>query len=164
MHDEPQNVSSVDREHELSDDEDDAALDRSATTGASLMVVYDIIHSPSYQVPVLYITFKQHPPDGLRMGSFPPPEEMYELLVPLSHRRQVQAVGVMGALSMTDHPVSGTPAYFVHPCLTAEAMSAVAGGRQFRPVEYLSMWLGLVGPNVGLNVPVDVVTAISQPE
>lgn len=118
-----------------------------------------MIHSPSYQVPVLYITFKDEAA-GKRMPSV---DEAYELLVPDAYRSQIEATGVVGALSMTDHPISSTPAYFVHPCQTAEAMEAVVGGRKTTPEEYLLMWLGMIGASVGLDVPVELAEAMSGP-
>ena len=84
------------------------------------------------------------------------------MLVPTSYRQQVQGVGVIGALSMTDHPVTGTPAYFVHPCRTAEAMSAVTARRNMRPEGYLLAWLGLIGPSIGLQVPLELAKAMSK--
>ena len=124
-------------------------------------MIYDIIHSPSYQVPVLYVTFQQQPLDQGRGRSILSPEEVYDLLVPSSRKTQMQAVGVMGALSTTDHPVAGKPAYFVHPCRTAEAMNAVIGGKDVKPAEYLMMWLGLVGASVGLDVPIELAKTMS---
>lgn len=66
----------------------------------------------------------------------------------------------MGALSVTDHPVFSTPAYFVHPCRTAEAMKAVNGGGKIQPQEYLLRWMGIIGQSVGLSVPVELAQAI----
>lgn len=109
---------------------------------------YDIVHSPSYQVPVLYLTF---PGRGL-----PPPDEVYECLVPAAHKEQVQSVGLMGALSMTEHPISGLPAYFVHPCRTQDAMLAVTGGKEVTLERYFLLWLGVIGSSVGLSLPVEV--------
>ena len=74
----------------------------------------------------------------------------------------MQAAGVMGALSMTDHPVTSTPTYFIHPCRTAEAMEAVTGGKDVTPEEYLLMWLGLVGPSVGLKFPIELAEAMGK--
>lgn len=68
----------------------------------------------------------------------------------------------MGALSMTDHPVTGMPAYFVHPCRTAEAMDAVTEHRNVTPDGYLLMWLGMVGPSVGLDVPIELAEAMGK--
>lgn len=110
---------------------------------------------------MLYLTIEHTGQDRLNT-----PDSVYELLVPASHRPQMQAVGVMGAVSMTDHPVTGLPCWFVHPCRTAEAMGAMTGPGGARVVDrrkYLLMWMGLVGGGVGLNVPIKVVEVMSQP-
>lgn len=120
-------------------------------------VLYDIVHSPSYQVPVLYISLKDVPS---RSRGLPPPEQVYGMLVPISFREQMEAVGPMGALSATDHPITSSPAYFVHPCRTAEAMEAVAGGKQLESQKYLLQWIGMVGQSVGLRVPTELAQAM----
>ncbi|KAI7283883.1 hypothetical protein KC345_g2699 [Hortaea werneckii] len=113
-------------------------------------VHYDIVYSPTYQVPVLFLSFPSTDPSPLR-----PPDEVYDFLVPVTYRAQLQAVGPMSALSMTgEHPVTGGPAYFVHPCLTQDSMRAVMAGRQVSATEYLGMWFGIVGATVGLSLPV----------
>lgn len=65
-------------------------------------------------------------------------------------------MGVMGAMSLTEHPVTGLPAYFVHPCRTQEAMLAVTDGREVSPEKYLVLWLGVIGSSVSLSLPVEV--------
>ncbi len=47
------------------------------------------------------------------------------------------------------HPITGVPAFFVHPCLPGEAMSKFDCSKE----SYLMVWLGLVGGCVGLWVP-----------
>ena len=138
-------------------EDDDEALQPSTKRTKQTQVIYDIIHSPSYQVPVLYITFKDLP--GPWRG-LPPPDQVYKLLVPPSYQNQIGVVGPMGGLSMTDHPVNSTPAYFVHPCRTAEAMNAVLAGRRARPEEYLLKWMGVIGQSVGLEVPLELAQSI----
>jgi len=134
------------------DEDDDEILLRSPPSHApQKTVIYDIVHSPSYQVPVLYIHFSAESRPGL-----PKLDEVRDLLVPPSHRQQIDAVGVMGALSMTDHPVTGLPSYFVHPCRSQEAMANVTTGRPVRPDEYMLLWLGLIGQSVGLNAPLEL--------
>ena len=113
---------------------------------ASVRVCYDIVHSPTYQVPVLYLSFPGR--------SLPQPDVVYDLVVPNAQKHQVRDIGVMvGALSMTEHPLTGMPAYFVHPCRTQEAMLAVTGGQTVSSERYLLLWLGVVGPSVSLAVP-----------
>lgn len=83
--------------------------------------------------------------------------------MPASYRPQINSIGVVGALSMTEHPISGLPAYFIHPCLTAEAMDSVQEHKCARdPEGYLMLWLGLVGPGVGLEVPVELAEAMTS--
>ena len=148
-------------ETEITED-DEEALIGSEDAAKQPRIIYDILHSPSYQVPILYLTFKDLQRHAGRKGSLPSLDELYDLLIPPAQRPQMQHVGVMGALSMTDHPISNAPAYFVHPCRTAEAMDAVTGGHDVKPEEYLLMWLGMVGPSVGLTVPVEVVQKLSK--
>ncbi|KAI7485957.1 hypothetical protein KC351_g3578 [Hortaea werneckii] len=135
------------------EEEDPESLTKSAPpsgieTGRE--VHYDIAYSPTYQVPVLYLSFP-----STDRSPLPPPDEVYDLVVPVTYRAQLQAVGPMSALSMTgEHPVTGGPAYFVHPCLTQDSMRAVIAGRQVSAAEYLVMWIGVVGATVGLGLPV----------
>ncbi|KAK5697495.1 hypothetical protein LTR97_007633 [Elasticomyces elasticus] len=158
--------SPTDDAPEAPEDEDNAgendgeALVRSLPPNSSeqkTTVVYDIVYSPSYRVPVLHITLPHPPPNS----------NIHDLLVPASHRAQLQhAGGSLGALSLTDHPITGLPAYFIHPCRTAEGMAAVTksgeiGGRG-GPMEYLMRWLGLVGPSVDLAVPLKLAEALGK--
>jgi ubiquitin-like-conjugating enzyme ATG10 len=51
--------------------------------------------------------------------------------------------------SFQHHPITGLPAFFVHPCLVGEGMA----GFQCTRENYLVIWMGLVGGCVGLWVP-----------
>lgn len=122
-----------------------------------MTVQYDIVHSPSYQVPVLHITLP-----GLSPKVEQSQEAMYELLVPSAYKDQIRHVGVMGGLSMTEHPITGLPAYFVHPCLTQDAMLAQNMECDHSPpVMYLLRWIGLIGTSVGLSIPVALAESIA---
>nr|POE63213.1 ubiquitin-like-conjugating enzyme atg10 [Quercus suber] len=139
-------ASEEEKEDVVDDGRDEGELLRARSLAAPL-VLYDVVHSPSYQVPVLYVTF-QH----LLQPGLPSLERIYELLVPAEFPPQLRAVGVMGSLSFAEHPITGVPAYFVHPCRTADAMSAVVRERNVTPEEYLLAWTGIVGACVGLQV------------
>ncbi|KXT13135.1 hypothetical protein AC579_5639 [Pseudocercospora musae] len=138
----------------LEDDPEALQAGRSAAHD-EVLTTYDIVLSPSYQVPVLYLK-AEYASNSSSLSI----AEMYRLLVPDAVRQQVEAVGVMGALSMTDNPVTSLPAYCVHPCRTQEAMQAVLNSRKAVPVEYLALWLGLAGGSVGLSVPVHLMQAL----
>lgn len=125
-------------------------------------VIYDIVHSISYQVPVLYLTFS----DAKTMNSVPLPsiDDIYQMLVPDSFKTPIRDVGIMGALSLAEHPISGTPAFFVHPCRTQDVMTTLAGKRERpeRAQDYLMFWLGAIGASVGLSMPLGVAQTLAE--
>jgi ubiquitin-like-conjugating enzyme ATG10 len=58
-------------------------------------------------------------------------------------------------LLIQHHPITGVPAFFVHPCLLGEAMARFGCSKE----TYLMLWLGLVGGCVGLWVPKEMAMA-----
>lgn len=52
-----------------------------------------------------------------------------------------------------NHPISDLPAFFIHPCNTAEALEAICQDRSCSAEAYILIWLGLVGPPVDLYIP-----------
>jgi len=52
-----------------------------------------------------------------------------------------------------NHPITDVPCFFIHPCNTAEAMKELLQSRQVSGLEYLQLWVGLVGGCVGLYLP-----------
>ncbi|PYH94426.1 autophagy-related protein Atg10 [Aspergillus ellipticus CBS 707.79] len=133
-------------------EDDPEALIRTPEPSA-LQVFYDILLSPTYQVPVLYFQ--------LRQGNQPGPlgiDAVYQYLVPDQYKNELQSVGIMGGISFGYHPDSGTPAFFVHPCQTADAMRRITGQRCITPESYLIIWLGLVGHRLGLQLPKELFT------
>ncbi|KAJ9201133.1 hypothetical protein DTO027B5_7711 [Paecilomyces variotii] len=130
------------------EEDDNEALIRPAYRAPRIEIEYSIVRSPTYQVPVLYFTWRHAPPAGPR-GI----DAVYTYLVPDQYKDELQAVGVLGAISMGDHPETGTPAYFVHPCNTADALTQIADGKNLDPESYLLLWFGLVGNCVNLHLP-----------
>lgn len=123
------------------------------------LVQCDVAYSPAYQVPVLYLTFSERSTN--QSIALPSPDEVYGTLVPEYFKSPMRSVGVMGALSMAEHPITGIPAYFVHPCRTQEAMSpllenASPSAKPCGGTQYLLLWFGVIGASVGLNVPIGV--------
>ncbi|KAL9127005.1 MAG: hypothetical protein Q9217_004040 [Psora testacea] len=114
---------------ELSDveDVDDLAIYREQQGHPSPSVEYHIIHSTSYQVPVLY--FFVH---DLPCQSPKDIDTIYEYLVPKQHREALRGLGILGGIGMI--LIKGTK-------------------RKISAQEYLIMWIGLVCGAVGLNVP-----------
>ncbi|KAF2759406.1 hypothetical protein EJ05DRAFT_344967 [Pseudovirgaria hyperparasitica] len=141
---------------ELVDDEfhehDDHSIVK--TDGPTVRARFTIIRSPTYQVPVLYF-------DLLDQHSKPVTDiaDVYRILVPEIHRCQINSIGVIGAISMTSHPITDRPTFFVHPCRTAEALSNVVSNRPYRTLDYLMLWFGIVGSTLGLSIPVELLNA-----
>jgi len=132
----------------------------------AVSVEYSCVLHQTYQVPVLYFTVRSH--TGLQQCTI---DDIYSLLVPEVQLTHVRQVGVWGAITygvriattiriahpaymeVQEHPISGVPAFFVHPCNTAEAIRDLSRSVQINANNYLQAWLGLVGPAVGLHLP-----------
>ena len=58
-----------------------------------------------------------------------------------------------------NHPLTDVPCFWVHPCNSPEAIRNVLGGikGQVSAVEYLMLWIGVVGSAVGLSLPKEMV-------
>ena len=152
-------------EEEIEDEDPEALFVPPAAANLDRVVRYDVVYSPSYQVPVLYLTFVE----ATTSKSIPLPSaaEIYEMLVPQGFKAPMRDIGVMGALSMAEHPITGMPAYFVHPCRTQEALAPLLGDMSdnigFEPaVEYLLLWFGVIGASVGLSVPVKTARLLAE--
>lgn len=87
-------------------------------------------------------------------------DEVYDLLIPSLSSASLRASGVMGGLTMTDHPFDPCVAYMVHPCQSRDAIQVVSAGANNNPQEYLLRWFGIIGGVVGLSVPISVVQAL----
>lgn len=132
---------------------------------STIPVEYHIILSPTYRVPVLYFQVL-HPLNKVGANSI---EQILEHIVPIQLRDHIESIGVLGAISLTvrahtgdcdleranrrqHHPMVGRPFFCVHPCNTPEALGEIIGTRQVSPLEYMQIWLGLVGPAVGFHL------------
>ncbi|KAI4786538.1 hypothetical protein E4T44_13850 [Aureobasidium sp. EXF-8845] len=82
----------IDSEVETPEDHDEEAVSKHSRDDSFVTVHYDILLSPSYRVPVVYMTAS--PP--LLVSQF------FDLVVPHHFRDAMRDVGVMGALSMTE--------------------------------------------------------------
>lgn len=68
-------------------------------------------------------------------------DEMRQLLVPSEHSQEMRE-----AISQTEHPISGLPTFFIHPCHTSELKSSLG------PDFSWPLWLQFFGSRVGLNI------------
>ena len=142
--------------------DDPAALPPPSTPlSAPIHLEYHAVYSHTYQVPVLYLTACRS--NGLRLSL----EEVWSL-VPRAHHTRLEAAR-WSTLTEGEHPIVGTPFYFVHPCHTGQVMATVHDmGREVgkagkKPsVDYLTSWLSMFGSLVGLELPLDTARLCKQ--
>lgn len=79
----------------LSNNSNQEALVRAIEPNASLQVEYDIVLSPTYQVPVLHFMLRWTNQKGPVVGI----DSVYQYLVPDQYRKQLKSVGIMGGIS-----------------------------------------------------------------
>ncbi|XP_032752943.1 ubiquitin-like-conjugating enzyme ATG10 [Rattus rattus] len=119
---------------------------------------YHVLYSCSYQVPVLY--FRASFLDGRPLAL----EDIWEGVHECYKPRLLQ--GPWDTITQQEHPILGQPFFVLHPCKTNEFMTAVLKNSQKinRNVNYITSWLSIVGPVVGLNLPLSYAKATSQSE
>lgn len=136
------------------DFEDDEEL-LSTNSTPQMVIEYDIILSPSYQVPVLYFSIID---PNFKLP--PTMQTLYQYVIPPQYNEQTRSVGAIGGITVTDHPHTNFPVFFIHPCQTSAVMEASAGENELNPYEYMLMWIGSLGGYVGLNVPLALTSGI----
>ena len=62
--------------------------------------------------------------------------------------------------ALQNHPDNGLVFFFVHPCNTADALREVIDTRQISSLDYMLLWLGLVGNHVGLDLPKNIILPV----
>lgn len=137
---------------------DDSEVTRPAAVAEVIKHEYHVLYSCSYQVPVLY--FRASFLDGRPLAL----EDIWEGVHECYKPRLLQ--GPWDTITQQEHPILGQPFFVLHPCKTNEFMTAVLKNSQKinRNVNYITSWLSLVGPVVGLNLPLSYAKATSQSE
>ncbi|KAL1595644.1 hypothetical protein SLS60_009333 [Paraconiothyrium brasiliense] len=132
------------------EEDDEEALDHKENN--TPIIHYDILLSPIYSVPVLYFyisdTLHRYPPTM---------NTLYKHIIVPEYVDQTKDVGVLGGITITDHPILNRPVFFIHPCRTAEVMEASVGETPATSLGYLLMWIGAMGKTVGLDIPLQLV-------
>ncbi|XP_018551493.1 ubiquitin-like-conjugating enzyme ATG10 isoform X1 [Lates calcarifer] len=139
------------------DDEDDDADEGVCTVseGSSQVLQYEyhILYSCSYSTPVLY--FRAFTLEGRSLSL----QEVWSSVHSnFSFRLQNSP---LNTITQQEHPLLGQPFFMLHPCRTEEFMRPVLQVAQDhnRPVNYVLTWLSVVGPMVGLDVPLMYTTS-----
>ncbi|KAI8968177.1 autophagocytosis associated protein [Mycotypha africana] len=129
------------------DDEDAASLfnNQVESNPVSIHLEQHIVYSASYQVPVLY--FKAV------FGSNGAPlslNDIHQYIVPKSRNPLHTTTPVV--VSQNEHPVLGTPFWYIHPCDTSTLMRTLT----FQPEDYIKTWLSVYGPLVKCPISMDM--------
>lgn len=133
-------------------DEDDAVCALSEGSSHVLQYEYHILYSCSYSAPVLY--FRAFTLEGRSVTL----EDVWSSVHP-NFRRCLQN-SPLTAITQQEHPLLGQPFFMLHPCRTEEFLRPVLQEEQPRPVNYVLLWLSVVGPVVGLDVPLKYCTQL----
>ncbi|XP_038180375.1 ubiquitin-like-conjugating enzyme ATG10 isoform X2 [Arvicola amphibius] len=137
---------------------DGSEVMESTTASEVIKYEYHVLYSCSYQVPVLY--FRASFLDGRPLAL----KDIWEGVHECYKTRLLQ--GPWDTITQQEHPILGQPFFVLHPCKTNEFMTAVLKNSQKinRNVNYITSWLSIVGPVVGLNLPLSYAKATSQDE
>ncbi|XP_069792512.1 ubiquitin-like-conjugating enzyme ATG10 [Narcine bancroftii] len=117
---------------------------------------YHVVYSSSYQAPVLY--FRACYSDGRPLALKEIWESVHDCYQEsLSH-------GPWDTITQQEHHLLGQPFFVLHPCRTSELMTPIMTGatQEQRNVNYITSWLSMLGPVVGLDLPLSYATAMSQ--
>uniref|UniRef100_A0A8C5LQ28 Ubiquitin-like-conjugating enzyme ATG10 n=1 Tax=Leptobrachium leishanense TaxID=445787 RepID=A0A8C5LQ28_9ANUR len=104
---------------------------------------YHVLYSISYQAPVLY--FRACFLDGRPLTL----EEIWQRVHDCYKPRLLN--GPWETITQQEHPILGQPFFVLHPCRTNEFMSLIQTNS--RNGNYITSWLSIVGPVVGLTLP-----------
>ncbi|XP_040911500.1 ubiquitin-like-conjugating enzyme ATG10 [Toxotes jaculatrix] len=138
------------------DYEDDGVCTVSEGSSQVLQCEYHILYSCSYCTPVLY--FRAFTLEGRSLSL----EEVWSSVHP--NLRLPLQNSPLSTITQQEHPLLGQPFFMLHPCRTEDFMRPVlkAAEDQNRTVNYVLLWLSVVGPLVGLDIPLKY--SIPQPQ
>lgn len=138
------------------DSGDDCVCTVAASSRKVLQYEYHVLYSCSYATPVLY--FRVSALDGKSLSL----EDLWSSVTPCFRRRLQRSP--LNTITLQEHPLLAQPFFMLHPCKTQEFMSPVlqVAHDQNRPVNYVLTWLSVVGPVVGLELPLKYCTQLHQ--
>lgn len=131
-------------------------------TAAAIRTVWNlsVVYSETWRVPVLYFTVQT---EGTGSPcARPQVVEMLQSCHPTTNRTSTTTATTdddcWDFVSATEHPVHGTPCFFLHPCRTSERLQVLQqqhqqSGTFQNPTVRLWSWFSLLLPSVGLSIP-----------
>ncbi|KAL2099733.1 hypothetical protein ACEWY4_004127 [Coilia grayii] len=144
-------------DEQLSDQDESAGELPGAEGQAVLRYEYHVLYSCSYQIPILY--FRASTLEGRSLSL----EEVWKNVHPNYQQRLRQ--GPWDTITQQEHPLLGQPFFMLHPCKTEEFMRPALETAHAKRmgVNYIVTWLSVVGPVVGLDVPLSYALAVGAP-
>ncbi|XP_066474286.1 ubiquitin-like-conjugating enzyme ATG10 isoform X2 [Tiliqua scincoides] len=138
------------------EDLDDSQVAGTHAVSEVIRYDYHVLYSCSYQAPVLY--FRACFLDGKSLTL----DEIWNGVNECYRERLWQ--GPWDTITQQEHPLLGQTFFVLHPCRTNEFMSSVLSSsrKENRCTNYIISWLSIVGPVVGLNLPLSYAKAISE--
>ncbi|KAI8871309.1 hypothetical protein GQ42DRAFT_154578 [Ramicandelaber brevisporus] len=145
----------------VSEDVDGSTLHSDLGDAHEIVINAQVIHSASYQVPVLYLT-----PQWRHSGMPITDTELYQHVIRRdTDRAALESVPFGGGITMSENPLTGTPCYSFHPCNTATLMESIvdpALSREDVLKRYIASWISIYGAPIGLTVPLSWLTTLNE--
>ncbi|XP_051539885.1 ubiquitin-like-conjugating enzyme ATG10 isoform X1 [Myxocyprinus asiaticus] len=153
-----ENMDPLTEEIQANVEDETAGVQAVCENHAALRYEYHVLYSCSYQIPILY--FRASMLDGRSLSL----EEVWSNVHPNYKQRLLH--GPWDTLTQQEHPLLGQPFFMLHPCRTEEFMKPALdlAHVENKRVNYIVTWLSVVGPVVGLDVPLSYSTAVSAPD
>ena len=101
---------------------------------------FSIVYSDTWRVPVLYFTVQD-------ASGNPCPRDQVLSMLPAASQQQDK----WDFISYDEHPITGTPSYFLHPCQTQDLLELLHHGEKQSSTLLLS-WLSMILPAIGFNL------------
>lgn len=125
---------------------------------------FSIVYSDTWKAPILYFTVEKL---GLQNGSPCYRFEILKFLEQCSHSNRIN--DSWDFLSYDEHPVSGVPSFFLHPCQTLARLSTLVTTNIANDDDddnhrqrFLLSWMSMILPSVGYAVPSQVYRQLEE--
>jgi Autophagocytosis associated protein, active-site domain len=140
-----------------------------------ILWVYSIVYSPTWRAPVLYFTAEETSSLSDCQEGDDDDDDTAGVAGcgPLSRRQVLQELEATDEewnfISSEEHPLTGLPSFFLHPCQTAECLSTIIAPSSTSPAGHVDddqqewtivpvahrlwAWCALVFPAAGLAIP-----------
>lgn len=112
-----------------------------SSLSVSLEWRFTIVFSETWRVPVLHFTVQDS-------AGNPCPREQVLSMLPTAKQHN----DTWNFVSYDEHPITGTPSYFLHPCQTQDILTLLQNDC-VQSTSLLLSWLSLILPTIGYTLP-----------